>query len=95
MASKAPAQSQQSQQPGGLPNAQTREPIKKERGKAMVKAVTSGDTVVLLITPPNAPPSEKQLTFSHVSAPRLAGKETKDEVCTSSIKERAGRENER
>ncbi|KAH8252203.1 hypothetical protein KR026_012487 [Drosophila bipectinata] len=50
----------------------------------IVKQVLSGDTVVIRATK-GAPPPEKQITFSHVLAPKLArrpgagGDETKDE----------------
>ncbi|XP_017057895.1 staphylococcal nuclease domain-containing protein 1 [Drosophila ficusphila] len=57
-------------------------PVKSLSG--VVKQVLSGDTVVIRATK-GAPPPEKQITFSHVLAPKLArrpgagGDETKDE----------------
>jgi hypothetical protein len=57
--------------------------FKKISGKAQIKAVPSGDTVVLVLPQPQnaqGPPPEKELTLSHISAPRLARKDGKDEV---------------
>jgi len=83
MASKAPAQAQSQ----GLPPPQSQQVRReKEKGKALVKAVNSGDSIILLITT-NSVPVEKEVTLSHISAPRLARREGKDEVsfCESSI----------
>ncbi|KAI8813003.1 hypothetical protein BJ742DRAFT_752189 [Cladochytrium replicatum] len=40
-------------------------------GRAVVKSVVSGDTVVLRGRPVNGPPPERVLSFANVSAPRL------------------------
>jgi staphylococcal nuclease domain-containing protein 1 len=47
---------------------------RRTAGFGTIKAVLSGDTVVLLgkATAPGAPPPELQLSLSHLSAPRLA-----------------------
>ncbi|KAJ1550802.1 hypothetical protein HK096_004923 [Nowakowskiella sp. JEL0078] len=46
-------------------------PLSLSQGRAFVKNVVSGDTVVLRAKPVNAPPVERILSFSNVSAPRL------------------------
>jgi len=51
-------------------------PYLPARGSAMVKAVSSGDTVILLgrRTSPKSPVPEITFTFERVSAPRMASK---------------------
>lgn len=55
-----------------------------EEGVGIVKAVLSGDNLVILFTPKHGPPMEKQITLSNVSAPKIGrnkqGTITKDEV---------------
>ena len=43
-----------------------------ELGKATIKAVLSGDTVVLMGTAVNGPPPELTLTLASLQAPKLA-----------------------
>uniref|UniRef100_A0A7S3GBZ8 Uncharacterized protein n=1 Tax=Palpitomonas bilix TaxID=652834 RepID=A0A7S3GBZ8_9EUKA len=49
--------------------------------KGVVKAVRSGDTIIVMGAPVRGPPPEKEITFSGVVAPRLgnAAKDVKDE----------------
>jgi len=62
------------------PDQKEKEKI-KESGKAIVKAVLSGDTVTLLLPPKQpGPPEEKDLTFSSLTAPRLGRQGKKDEA---------------
>ncbi|KAL5292914.1 SND1 family protein [Megaselia abdita] len=74
MASPAPTSAQQ---PAATPAPQVL--------RGIVKQVVSGDTVVIRGQPKGGPPPEKQITFSYVSAPKLArrptanGEETRDE----------------
>ncbi|KAJ3300565.1 hypothetical protein HK104_009900, partial [Borealophlyctis nickersoniae] len=42
-----------------------------QSGRAWIKAVLSGDTVVLRGKPQSGPPAEKTFSFSNISAPRL------------------------
>lgn len=63
------------------PGAEVSKPLFKGRG--IVKAVLSGDSIVIQDDKPAAqgPPQERTLTLSSLSAPRLARPpETKDEV---------------
>ena len=41
-------------------------------GFATVKAVLSGDTVILMGVPKNGPPPERQVSLSYVKAPKFA-----------------------
>lgn len=43
-----------------------------KQGRAFVKQVLSGDTLVLRGKPVSGPPPEMQISLSEVSAPRLA-----------------------
>jgi len=62
--------------PSNQPNAnknQKPKPPKKEAvtGKGQVKAVPSGDTVVVIHLEKNRPPVERKITFSNIRAPKL------------------------
>jgi len=62
-------------------NKQNRQ-VKKDEGRGKVKAVISGDTVILLLIDKaqGGPPPEKEITLASVSAPRLARKDKEEEV---------------
>ena len=53
-----------------------------QNGRAFVKAVLSGDTVILRGKPVNGPPPEKTFSLAGISAPRLgtAREPEKEEV---------------
>lgn len=49
------------------------------RGAGVVKAVLSGDTLIIQGPPQGGPPPEKQISLIGIQAPRLARKDTTDE----------------
>jgi hypothetical protein len=54
-----------------------------DSGVAIVKAVLSGDTLVLMGRPQNGPPPERQLSLSSLMAPKVArGPQSPEEVGT-------------
>ena len=55
--------------------------------KGVVKAVISGDTIVVRGRANNGPPPERQLSLAHVIAPRLARKDGADEPFAWSSRE--------
>jgi staphylococcal nuclease domain-containing protein 1 len=52
-------------------------------GRAIVKAVLSGDTVILRGRPVSGPPPERTLSLAYIMAPRLGtpSDPSKEEVC--------------
>jgi staphylococcal nuclease domain-containing protein 1 len=49
------------------------------RGAGVVKAVLSGDTIIVQGAPKGGPPPEKQISLNGISAPRLARRDGEDE----------------
>jgi len=56
------------------------QPFQREQGKGIVKAVPSGDTIVVVVHNPSkikqGPPEEKEITISNINAPRLGRRKT-------------------
>lgn len=71
-----PAQPQQPQQPKPV--------VTKEKGRGNVKAVLSGDTIVVVHLEKNqqGPPLEREITISNINAPKLGRRKTQKNEAT-------------
>lgn len=71
-----PAQSQQPQQP--------KPAVTKEKGRGNVKAVLSGDTIIVVHLEKNqqGPPLEREITISNITAPKLGRRKTQKNEAT-------------
>jgi len=76
--------------PTSTPQAQPQQPpqpkpaVTKEKGRGNVKAVLSGDTIVVVHLEKNqqGPPLEREITISNISAPKLGRRKTQKNEAT-------------